>query len=79
MPPGRLCRHHAQAGAVPSAAFVLLGGRLFGMTSDTFINIVQLAGNKIETICSDVVKAHLRNEQRCRLEGYAVTMRKSAQ
>ena len=43
MPPGRLCRHHAQAGAVPAATSVLIGGRLYGMASDTFISIVQLA------------------------------------
>ena len=54
MPPERLFRHHAQAGAVPAAAFILFEGRLDGMTSDTFINIVQLA-EKIETIFTGVV------------------------
>ena len=34
------CRHHAQAGAGPSAALVVFGGRLYGMAIDAFVNIV---------------------------------------
>ena len=59
------------------------GGRLYGIATDTFTGIVQLA-KKMETICLMSSKwaglnAHLWNEQGCRLEGYAVTMRKPAQ
>ena len=64
MPPGRPCRHHAQAGAGPAAAFMLFGGDLYGMAAETFINIVQLA-EKIEAICSDVVRYGLASMPIC--------------
>ena len=51
----RLCRHHAQAGAVPASAFSSLEDAFHGMAIDIFINIVQPA-KKFETIFSDVIK-----------------------
>ena len=46
---------------MPAAAFVLLGGRFYGMASDTFINIVLLAV-KVETVLSDVVGYELASK-----------------